>query len=546
MEVVIGSNITIWNAPSAVKQQIRKDLTFENPEYTKMKRLGKRAWGIDKFIHVWQIDAVTGALTVPRGYWADLQPFIDQARRVEHRRLLLPEVDFGSAIKLRDYQIPCVTSQPQGIICSPARSGKTVISLADIADKRQPALWLTHTSELLDQSTLRAQQNLKNVGRIGQLGANKWDYGDGKLAVGLIQAILAFFEKATPEEKTEFVRRFGYILVDECHHASAETFYRVVSEFPAMFRKGVTATPDRADGLEGLMYSCIGPMIHQVDREKLIAAGVILVPKLEFVYTEFGKNKGFTQGDEKSGKSFDAGDEQMDFAGYMDDLIRDPARNQLIVDKLMEHGGNHCQLAISDRIEHCYLLRDLTEKVTKAAWGQAPRMAILTGKMLVTCEYWWGGEKECLCRGQPPGSKKACMRWGKHSCRGLKEASRPRHERQKLIKDLEEGKLDIVFATQLAREGLDVPKLDRMHIATPKRAAGAVEQEISRPCTPDPNNPNKTAIIIDYRDDLVGMFKAQGYARNKVYKKIGCQVPKKPRERTQEQISHWLSNIPFN
>ena len=57
---------------------------------------------------------------------------------------------------------------------------------------------------------------------------------------GSIQSVALNLERFKPDD-------FGYIIVDEAHHASADTYQKVLSYFTPEFTLGLTATPERAD-----------------------------------------------------------------------------------------------------------------------------------------------------------------------------------------------------------------------------------------------------------------------------------------------------------
>jgi superfamily II DNA or RNA helicase len=57
---------------------------------------------------------------------------------------------------------------------------------------------------------------------------------------------------------------YGFVVVDECHHVPATTFERVVREIGAPAWLGLTATPYRRDGLEGLITMYCGPIRHRM------------------------------------------------------------------------------------------------------------------------------------------------------------------------------------------------------------------------------------------------------------------------------------------
>lgn len=47
---------------------------------------------------------------------------------------------------------------------------------------------------------------------------------------------------------------YGFVIVDECHHVAASAFFGVLSRIAARYWLGLTATPERRDGLEDLIY----------------------------------------------------------------------------------------------------------------------------------------------------------------------------------------------------------------------------------------------------------------------------------------------------
>ena len=117
----------------------------------------------------------------------------------------------------------------------------------------QPTLWLTHTQDLLRQSLDRART------RLGLTAGQYGEIGGGKAALGS-HITFATVQTLARRELDEIVHRFGMVVVDECHHcfanpqASAQ-FERVIRQFPARWRIGLTATAYRQDGLLPVSYT---------------------------------------------------------------------------------------------------------------------------------------------------------------------------------------------------------------------------------------------------------------------------------------------------
>ena len=67
---------------------------------------------------------------------------------------------------------------------------------------------------------------------------------------------------ARRDEISELTRPYGQIIVDECHHLAAGTYDDAVKRVGAQFWLGLTATPDRRDGLGEVITWQLGPIRH--------------------------------------------------------------------------------------------------------------------------------------------------------------------------------------------------------------------------------------------------------------------------------------------
>jgi superfamily II DNA or RNA helicase len=170
--------------------------------------------------------------------------------------------------------------------------------------------------------------------------------------------------------------------------------------------------------------------------------------------------------------------ESEDYSKLITKLTLNEERNKLIIQTIVQESPGHFNLILSDRKEHLSILYKM---ITRAAPNL--KVEILTGDL----------------------SKKV---------------------RTEIMERLQRKEVDALLATQLAREGLDVIHLDRLFLATPKRAAGAVEQEagrIMRPC-----DGKGTPVIYDFWDIKCPVLRAQFFRRRHVYVKLGIHW-KKPK-----------------
>ena len=184
----------------------------------------------------------------------------------------MPEVKFTSNIKLLPAQQPIVESALQsdsGVIVAPSGSGKTIIGLEIVAQRKLPALILVHRKQLLDQWIERTQSFLGIPKKdIGQYYSVKKKLGE-QVTVAMMQTLARIGNLA------ELQNKFGTIIVDECHHIPAKTFREVVSQLNPKYIYGLTATPKRKHNDEPLIYMYIGDIIAQMEQAPEIPETVL-------------------------------------------------------------------------------------------------------------------------------------------------------------------------------------------------------------------------------------------------------------------------------
>ncbi len=147
----------------------------------------------------------------------------------------------------------------------------------------------------------------------------------------------------------------GHVVVDECHHAPAETVAAVVARFPARYLLGLTATPFRRDGLDDVIGWTVGPVVARMDRAAL--ADRLVAPRVVKRLT------GITL----HGDSFSA---------LVTRLAAHPLRNALIVEDVRQAvaAGRRC-IVLSDRVDHVAHLARLLKRAdlpAEALHGKVP------------------------------------------------------------------------------------------------------------------------------------------------------------------------------
>lgn len=557
LQITYSNNIRLIGASLPLKLKITEDLTMDNPAFIKAKKQRRPTWGIDQKLRLYLYDE-EGTLILPRGYGRQLEAHIEGLGLCAELYTDLVDgtpIDFGSwnsAYVLRDYQAPLVDAlvAANGVGVSPAGSGKTIMGMKYIHTVGRPTVWLTHTTDLMYQTKARAEATLQGVGKIGLLGDGNKDYGDGKLIIATVQTLRA------DASLIDFLNPYiGVVIIDEAHHFPASQFLDTAARFKAARIIGLTATPDRKDGMEKYMFAGIGPMVGQVDRGELYENDQLVKPSVKFVYSDF-TDTGTSDG---ADDNVDAGGEDMDYGLLLYRLLKDEARALLVASTIVQALPEGPAIAIAESVRYCFVLEQLVKRLAKEQ-GLKVRTAVVHGGLQ---RYTWRvatsqADAEARAARYDTEAKydSKARRWKvktpQYSEAEFKTWQITPTQRKEVLKAVGDRRIDILFATQLAREGLDIPHLCVGHCVTPKKGddansktGTALEQEIGRIMRPDPDNPDKVAVWYDYVDANVGVFKQQYYSRRRVYKRLGIPLPSKPKDTERDIIDSFLGNMKF-
>ncbi len=325
--------------PPKVLERLCRMLSFPNPAFLDRLRLGLNPGAeLETVCFVEQRDR---ELRLPRGAIHVLRRAAAQEGLIvacDDARVL-PEATLDvPSLGLRDYQSVAVdklAKVTQGTVVIPCGGGKTRVGMGAISKLRTPTLILVHTLDLAEQWLGELRD---------KLGVEAGLIGDGEerpasVTVAVIQALVRW----EPSKLDAFLAGFGLLILDEAHHVAASTFRSVVDRCPARFRLGLTATPEREDGLTALLDLFLGPPLVTVTHEELVAAGVLTVPEIRSVETDF--QYVYTGAD--------------DYAPMLAAVASDRARNALIIEHVVEEArAGHVCLVLSGRIDHCHALAD--------------------------------------------------------------------------------------------------------------------------------------------------------------------------------------------
>ena len=242
----------------------------------------------------------------------------------------------GETLSLREHQEEAMESlsamRAEGksiaLLYHATGTGKTVTAVSDAKAVGKRTLFLVHRQELMEQAaeTFRKIWPEASVGRFGN------GYHDTKeyVIIGMTQSVSQNLELFAPDD-------FGYMVVDECHHGTAETYRKIMSWFRPEFTLGLTATPERADGED--LLEIFQNVAHKLDLKKAVEMDALVPVRCIRIQT-----------------NIDMRDVRISGFKYnfldLDSKIRVPGRNQLLVDTWLEYVKDKPTVVFCASVKH--------------------------------------------------------------------------------------------------------------------------------------------------------------------------------------------------
>lgn len=462
MRFDISNKITVTRPASDFKVWCNSRLVLENPEYHKKISMGLKVWNTPERINLYE--KLGDDYVLPFGCVSELRKRYPQCGF--YSQISIKQgFEYKSCINLYPYQEKAVNeayNAKNGILVMPCGSGKTQCALELIARIGLKALWLTHTQDLLNQSLERAKSVLDcDENSYGTITGGKVNIGTG--------ITFATVQTMSKLDLAQYRDEWGVVIVDECHKAIGSPtkvmqFYKVLSNISCRYKYGLTATPKRADGLERAMLALIGDVVTEVSKEDV--KDTTCPVYVETVDTEYMPDMDMIL----------AGDGTVNYAKLVDDLTQNEERMTKVKNVLDLMSVNGAMLVLANRVQYLRELNDFFDNNI--------------------------GRSICL-------STMAKSKTGKAA-------------RKEALRKLNAGELDCVFATyQLAKEGLDVPNLRTLVLATPEKDPTTVEQSVGRVARKADGK--GYGCVVDFVDDF-GMFKGWAKKRQNIYKKLDIQM----------------------
>ena len=342
LTITITNCLQLKNVPPDILAALTEKLEFVNPKWLENDRLGRWNRGTPKLLKFYDKVGRTG-LWIPRGYMRQLILMCRReklAYEIDDRRNSLPSVSYSFSGRLKPFQQTAVQdmlARDFGTLSSATGSGKTVMALYTIAQRKQPALIIVHTKDLATQWIERIETFLGiPPEEVGMIGAGKKTVGP-KITVALVQSLYKCAEEVAPQ--------IGFLIVDECHRCPSRTFTEAVSSFDSQYMLGLSATPWRRDKLSKLIFWHLGDVHHEVDKDHLVETGAVLPAEVTYRQTQFRTRH----------------DPITEYSKMLSELTTDTDRNILITSDVAKEAmsSDGVCLVLSDRKAHCENLQSL-------------------------------------------------------------------------------------------------------------------------------------------------------------------------------------------
>lgn len=406
--------------------QLKFLATFHNKAFYVAQNKRQSTRGIPRFICLAEI--TDSAIYLPRGLESQVHSLFPNASFVyqtTHGEKL--NINFKGSLYPRQAQaLADLMLRPMGILCAGTGFGKTIVAAKLIAEKRVSTLILVHNKNLANQWKTSLENFLEIEGTPFEektpTGRKRKKAKIGKIYGGTINRsklidIGLFQSLAKKQNLEELFKDYGMIIVDEAHHVAAKTFEDVIKKAAAQYIYGLTATPNREDGLENILYMRLGEISHIAEKE----VPTHITQKLYMRFTSVGEQLTTVK-------------QQTIHENYQMIIDSEDRTKQIILDILENLQQNRHIIVLTRYIKHLTLIEQTLKKEDKNC-----RLYVLNGKM---------------------------------STKGLRE---------ELLLLKKEGKPFVLLTTgNYAGEGFDLPALDTLVLAMPISSHNNLKQYLGR------------------------------------------------------------------
>ncbi len=451
--------IDLGELPRVLIAALKRLGTISNPVFYEKQRLRFPTYMIPRLIFCGELHA--DRIVLPRGVVEKAKALVlsagaswncDDIRR--HGNII--EYQFvGDLFSHQQEAVDAMLVHDHGVLLAPPGAGKTVMACAMITARKSRTLILVHRKPLMEQWIARIGQFLGlEKKRIGVWGTKKCN-SDQPIVIAMMQGIMR------SDSPVKIFNDFDHVIIDECHHVPAASFEAILKECSSRFILGLTATPQRKDGLQKILFLQCGPIRHELKQNEGDQPPRYLhVRHLKMNWHD---------------------ESPLMLQEIWDRLIRDEDRNELIMRDALQNLTDHRSCALlSDRKEHLEILSEMLHRNLISS----DQIFHLTGAL---------------------GAK-----WR-------------RIEMEKIQQAIAEGKGFLLLATSsLIGEGFDIPSLDTLMLAMPISFRGRLIQYAGR--IHRQHEGKLYSRIFDYTEDDIPVSISMFRKRLQAYRTMGYQL----------------------
>ncbi len=460
--------------------RLKRLASFKNPMFHRQQAMRLPTRGHPRVISC--AGETTGYLCLPRGCENELAAELERLG-IETRTIDKTnpgrKIDVEFRGRPRDEQrlaLQQMLAHDTGILCGTTAFGKTVVAIKLIAERKVNTLVLVDKTSLLTQWKDKLSEFLvvnepvpesgvpdgkrrrkgKKSDVVGLLG------GGGNTLGGIVD--VAVMQSISRKGKVkDFVKDYGMIIADECHHASAFTYEQILKTATARYVYGLTATPARKDGRHPILFMHCGPIRYRDNPRRQAEKR----PFDHYIVPRFTSLR----------SPLDIHENEVSIQRLYAEIAENDCRNRQIVEDVAANfeQGRNC-LVLSLRTAH-------VESIGKLLREKIPDVVELTGGM---------------------GSKATREAFGR-------------------VSENSHGRNPVIVATgHFIGEGFDEPRLDTLFLAMPISWKGTLQQYAGRLHRLFENK--KEVKIYDYVDIHVGMLEKMYWKRMKGYASMGYKA----------------------
>jgi len=279
-----------------LQNKIRRLAAYNNPVYFKKQAIGLPTFGIPRIMY--SGEDTDQYISIPRGC---LEKLCDKLKAasigfiIEDKRNNGKKIDVSFTGNLYPEQKEAslhMLEQDIGVLSAATGFGKTVVGSYLISERKVNTLILVHTNEIMQNWITDLERFLTIKEELPQYTTKTGRIKTRKSLVGKLTgthnsmtgiidvAMVSSLGKG--DNIKSFVKDYGMVIMDECHHVAADTIESVLSEANSRFVYGLTATVKREDGKDKTVLMQFGPVrYHFTAKDKAKIQGIehILEPR---------------------------------------------------------------------------------------------------------------------------------------------------------------------------------------------------------------------------------------------------------------------------